>query len=105
MAARFDEKHEKFRNLVAVQLEEASFERGEPAGLGFEKEQGLSGRLNLALPAVDGMNGGQQRGTGGEAFITSVRPSRAASSELATVVITIRADGVASSIRPLQEGR
>ena len=48
LAPEFGRKHKKFRNLIAVQLEEASFERGEPARFGLEKEQGFIGRLNLA---------------------------------------------------------
>jgi hypothetical protein len=52
-----------------MKLVQAGFQRRKLIRCGFEQQERFVRSLNLALPAVDGMNGGQQRGTGGEALI------------------------------------
>lgn len=66
MAGGFDAEDEELRGLVAVQLKQARFEGGELIGAGLEQEEGLRGGLDLALPAVDGLDGWNQGGAGGQ---------------------------------------
>ena len=54
--------------MIAVQLVESSFEGFNLIGAGFEQEQGFGCGFDLALPAVDGLDGGDDCGAGGEAF-------------------------------------
>jgi len=69
VAAGFNRKHQKFRGLVAVQLLEPGFEGRQLICGCFEQQKRLRRRLNLAMPAVNGMYGWKERGTGGQALL------------------------------------
>jgi len=87
----------------------AGFESGDLGGAGLEQQQGLGRRFNLPLPPVDGVDGGDECGAGGEALLDQVRPRRAASSGVAQVVRTIFAcgsvSGMGGSMDSLRAGR
>ena len=68
-AGGFDSEDEELRGLIAVQLKQAGLEGGELIGAGFEQEKSFSGGFDLALPAVDGLRGGNQRGAGGQPLL------------------------------------
>ena len=69
MAGRFNPKDEELRCLVAMQLKQARFEGSELIGAGLEQEERLRGGLDLALPAVDGLRGGDQSGAGNQPLL------------------------------------
>lgn len=69
MAACFNRKHKKLRRLVTVQLLESGFEGGKLIDGRFEQQKCLCRRFNLAMPAVNGMNGWKECRTGGQAFL------------------------------------
>jgi len=64
-----DGEDEELGGLVAVELVEAGFEGGKLIGAGFEQEEGFRGRFDLALPAVDGLDGGHESGAGCESLL------------------------------------
>ena len=64
MAAGLDRKYRKLRRLIAVQFVYAGFESWQAIGGGFKQEQGFLRCLDLSLPAVDGFDGGDERGAG-----------------------------------------
>ena len=68
VAAGFDGNDQELWGLVAVQLVEAGFDGCELVRAGLEQQQGFCGGLELALPMVDGLDGGDQRGAGDEAL-------------------------------------
>lgn len=45
------------------------FERGQLIWAGLDEEHGFGGRLNLALPEIEGLDGGNLRDAGGEALL------------------------------------
>jgi len=69
MAACFNRKHKKLRRLVTVQLLEPGFESGKLIDGRFEQQKSLCRRFNLVMPAVNGMNGWKERGTGGQTLL------------------------------------
>jgi hypothetical protein len=74
---------------------EPGFECGQLIPAGLDEEHGFGGRLNFALPEIDGLDGGNLCDAGGEALLDQ-RKGEPASSELATVVRMMRAGGLIS---------
>lgn len=64
MAGGFDVEHEELWNLICMECVEASFECWQLVGDGLEDEERFSGRLDFALPAVDGFDGWDERDAG-----------------------------------------
>jgi hypothetical protein len=58
LAGAIDLENQKFRDLVAMQLANTGFQGRDLRGSGLDEQQGFSGGLDLALPAVDGVGGG-----------------------------------------------
>ena len=69
MAGSFHVENQKLRSLVAVQLVEAGFESSQLVRAGLEQKQGLGRRLQLALPAIDGLDAGNQSGASRQPFL------------------------------------
>ena len=66
VASRLYRQDQKFRRLVGVQLAQTDFERRQLVERSFNHQHRLIGRFDLVMPAVDGMDCGQQGCAGGQ---------------------------------------
>lgn len=69
LAGGIDLENQELGRLVAVQFMQTGLEGGELFGAGLEQQQRFRRGLDLALPAVDGLDGGNERGAGDEALL------------------------------------
>jgi len=68
-AGGFRSEDDELGNLVGVQAADGLFEAGEVRSCGFDEEQKFGRSFDLALPAVDGREAGNDADAGGELLV------------------------------------
>ena len=66
LAGGFDPQNQELGCLVGVQLVQPGFKGGKLLRAGLEQQQGFRGALDLALPAVDGLDSRDKRSAGNQ---------------------------------------